>query len=471
MVFILSYVLLLYLGSQQNLFIRDGDVYFHIATGRWILSHHSIPTTDPFFSETVAGHPWLVYYWLSDVLLALAQKWLGWIGILILPALAISTSLAVLASYLRKRLGFWFALIAILLSFDILLWRVMPRPHILELPFATLWFIGFIRARAEHSAPSYWNLIPLLFWVNLHAVESSIAIVIAGAFLLEASIYLPRIDNRVVVLRQWKIFFLLACIVSMMTPYTYKTWAITSYLVNSNTHAYVTEWFPTGCHLWPLNCWIFLVIAAGFGLGLQVPWFRLMMFLGLTLLTFAHWYVLTLFSIFAPLLLADPFHRVLPWREALEQKQVKTKSAGMILIPFIIIFVMITVFAAQRIQFEQNNVFTPANAVDFAEKNGLVGKRLLNIFEQGGYLIYRGVPAFIDPRIELYDLHFYENNQNKVALLRDGLTGLEHYLNQNKIEWVMLPPSMLATVALLHSRQWKYVYADSNAVIFVRKNL
>ncbi len=469
MIFLLSYVLLLYLGGQQNLFVRDGDVYFHIATGQWILSHHAVPTSDPFFSETVAGHPWIVYYWLSDVLLALSLKAFGWLGILILPALAVSTSLAILASYLRKRVGFWFTLIAIILSLDILLWRIMPRPHIVELPFATLWFIGFIRARAENSAPSYWYLLPLLLWVNLHGVESAIAIVIAGTFFLEASIYSRKTDNGLVVLKQWKIFFLLSCIVSLMTPYTYKTWAITSFLVNSNTHAYVTEWFPTGCRLLPLNCWIVLVITAGFGLGLRVPWFRLMMFLGLTLLTFAHWYVLTLFSIFAPLLLADSFHQVLPWRNALEQKYAKTKPARIILIPFIIMIAIITVYASQRIHFEKNNVFTPVSAVDFAEKNGLVGKRLLNIFEQGGYLIYRGVPAFIDPRIELFDLHFYEDNQNKVSLLREGLTGFERYLNQNKIVWIMLPPSMPSTVALLHSKQWKYVYADPYAVVFVRK--
>ena len=40
------YVLLLPLGPRL---LNDPDSYSHIALGRWIMAHATVPTTDPFF--------------------------------------------------------------------------------------------------------------------------------------------------------------------------------------------------------------------------------------------------------------------------------------------------------------------------------------------------------------------------------------------------------------------------------------
>ena len=63
------------LGSSKMIF-NDGDVSWHLATGRWILAHHSIPHTDPF-SFTWAGKPWVPIEWLSEVLYASAYELAG----------------------------------------------------------------------------------------------------------------------------------------------------------------------------------------------------------------------------------------------------------------------------------------------------------------------------------------------------------------------------------------------------------
>src|SRR5690348_10092236 len=54
------------LGSSQTIF-NDGDVSWHIATGRWILSHGAIPKAEPF-SFTWAGRPWVPIEWLSELI-------------------------------------------------------------------------------------------------------------------------------------------------------------------------------------------------------------------------------------------------------------------------------------------------------------------------------------------------------------------------------------------------------------------
>src|SRR5271154_4319551 len=43
--------------------VSDSDTFWHLKTGEWILSHGSIPRTDPF-SATAYGKPWLDWEWL-----------------------------------------------------------------------------------------------------------------------------------------------------------------------------------------------------------------------------------------------------------------------------------------------------------------------------------------------------------------------------------------------------------------------
>src|ERR1022692_1453089 len=68
--------------------LNDGDTFWHLATGRWIIQHAAVPATDPF-SFTFVGRPWVAHEWLSEV--AMAGAWLagGWGGLMLLVGLAL----------------------------------------------------------------------------------------------------------------------------------------------------------------------------------------------------------------------------------------------------------------------------------------------------------------------------------------------------------------------------------------------
>ncbi|HEX3375401.1 MAG TPA: hypothetical protein VHS29_00985, partial [Candidatus Acidoferrales bacterium] len=51
---------LLALVFIRNFHIGDPDIWWHLATGRWILQHRAIPMTDPFSSYGM-GKPWIAY--------------------------------------------------------------------------------------------------------------------------------------------------------------------------------------------------------------------------------------------------------------------------------------------------------------------------------------------------------------------------------------------------------------------------
>ncbi|HRX86075.1 MAG TPA: hypothetical protein P5572_13730, partial [Phycisphaerae bacterium] len=55
---------------------RDPDLWFHLASGEYILQTHTVPHTDPF-SLTRNGAEWVPHSWLFDVAVAESWQYLG----------------------------------------------------------------------------------------------------------------------------------------------------------------------------------------------------------------------------------------------------------------------------------------------------------------------------------------------------------------------------------------------------------
>ena len=93
-----AYMLLLALGPRL---LSDPDTYSHIALGRWILDHHSVPTTDPF-SANFRGTHWVAFEWPSQIAFAGAHAVGGWLGVVALTAAAVATALGLLTRFLLR---------------------------------------------------------------------------------------------------------------------------------------------------------------------------------------------------------------------------------------------------------------------------------------------------------------------------------------------------------------------------------
>ena len=92
----------------------SGDVFWQLASGRWMLDHHQILRQD-VFSYTVLGRHWLTPEWGYQVLLAAAVRQLGPVAFWLLSAgTATLTVLAVTARCRRYGAGWtWTGIIAI----------------------------------------------------------------------------------------------------------------------------------------------------------------------------------------------------------------------------------------------------------------------------------------------------------------------------------------------------------------------
>jgi len=145
--------------------MQGSDLWWHIASGQWILEHGAVRAPDPF-SYTTAGRYWLNDSWLSDVLLYLWARAFGleslayWKWLVIVAAWLILFRLLVrlagdrLASWVTATFG-----LAVAAPF------LDVRPQL----YALLGWALVLDATLARSQPRPWLPIVFLIWANLHA--------------------------------------------------------------------------------------------------------------------------------------------------------------------------------------------------------------------------------------------------------------------------------------------------------------
>jgi hypothetical protein len=108
----------------------------------------------------------------------------------------------------------------------------------------------------------------------------------------------------------------------------------------------------------------------------------------------------------------------------------------------------------------------PQAAFDFVQGKKVTG-RVFNDYDFGGFLIFSGIPTFVDGRALPFGdefLHRYFDATDLVDI-GDSFKLLEDY----KIDWIILKPARPLAKALLQSAIWDKVYADEYSVVFVRR--
>ena len=126
-------------------------------------------------------------------------------------------------------------------------------------------------------------------------------------------------------------------------------------------------------------------------------------------------------------------------------------------------------FGRQVMDFRHDKKIFPVDAFEFAIKNGING-RMFNNDGWGGYIIYRGYPAykvFFDGRSDMYGVPFLKEYV-KVARAEKGF---EDVLNEYRVDWVIFSANTPLCQLLEASGNWRLVYADKTADILLKDTL
>lgn len=464
----------LYSLHEAKYLLLDGDTYWHITAGQWIWSNGSIPTADPF-SYTKQGAPWMAHEWLAEVVLAATHHVGGWTAVVALTSLAFAATIALMTRALLKCLEPIYALLFAGMAVAMTLGHVLARPHMLAMPLMMAWTIELVRASEANRSPRLWLLPVMMLWANLHG-GFTLGLALTGAFAVEAVLAAPR-DRRVAAGKSWGIFLALAVISAMATPHGPRGILFTWQMMTEHSFALerVGEWrSPNFQTFQPMEIWLLGGLALVMHQGLRLPMIRLILVVGLLHLALKHARNVELVGLLAPLFLASPFAK--QWREArLGQQQLEgvdrlfrhlaqAAGAGALLLSLLIVPAA-AVWVAHVRPIELPESIAPIRALAAVREAGVKGP-VLNSYGTGGYLIYLGIPPFIDGRNDVYGDAFLKEYVEATGL--NKADSLKKLLDQYQVTWTLLEPETPAVSLLDHLPGWQRLYGDKAAVVHVK---
>lgn len=455
--------------------LRDGDTFWHIAAGRWILDHQRVPDTDPF-SHTMPGAAWTAHEWLCEVILAVAHDVGGWTSVAALTALVFAATIALLVRALLARLeptrAVLFAVLAILMTMS----HLIARPHVLAMPLLVAWCAELARARDEQRGPRLWMLPLMTLWANMHA-GFVLGIGLAGAFALEAVLQGRRDGRAEAAIRPWASFVALSVGCALLTPHGLQIFSYTWDLLTQHQLALdtISEWASPDFHRFqPMELWLLAALALALGTGLKLPPIRLVLVLGLIHMSLKHARHIELLGLVVPLLVAAPLGT--QWRDGSTRlrkggrlaelsKRLAQPASTLAVIGLVGLMGVATALQARLAPVIVPEQAAPQLAVQAARAAGASGP-VLNAYDWGGYLIYAGVPPYIDGRAEMYGNTFFREYFDALYLQQPGT--LEKVLATHKVTWTLLVPGTPAIALLDCLPGWRRVYADDIAVVHVK---
>lgn len=431
--------------------LNDGDTYWHIRAGEWMLAHHAVLRTD-IFSYTNAGHPWHTAEWLSEIFLALAFDAGGWAGVHLLTAIAAGATAGIVGWFVRSRLDFTPAVLLTVLGLACVTGSLLARPHILTWPLLAAWTVGLVIAREKERSPGWWLILLMPLWANLHG-GFAFGLALAGGFAVEAVIDSPRRARTVCT---WGLFIALATVSALLTPFGVSGLVFPLKLNAMHGLAHIGEWqasdFST---LSPFT--IALLALLGFGLlgKVKLPAGRLLLLLVLVWLAAAHGRHQMLLGICAPLMLAPTLARQWPAKD----------EAGSSMFAGLAVF-LIAIATVARLMLpvaRSDDAVTPATALAHVPRF-VRETPVLNDYSFGGYLIWNGIKTFIDSRADLHGDIFLSNYADITAPDQDALAAALTYYH---VRWTIFAANAPVVKLLDATPGWHRYYADKVAVVHV----
>ncbi len=462
----------------------DGDLGRHLRVGREILEH-GLFFTDRF-SWTMQGQPFVPYEWLSEILFALAHRWAGFWGVLVLCGLLVGATAWLLMVWFRRMgvdplLAFLAAAAASVAgSFH---W--LARPHLWSLlgTVAVLFLVVSAARRLGGSGarrPLWRSLLltGLVFavWANLH-----------GGFLF--GLVLLGLLAMGEVLDWWiggkrgapedslgTISLLGAAVVgSCINPVGPRLLGhVIGYLDNSWLVAMTMEYRSPNFHLWWGKVFLALLSACIAAIALSrrsVPFRVLMPFLVTTAFALHSARNIPLWALSGfPLLV---WHLDSDWQALRSRVLIRVRSSfelaarssavGWWSATAALAALALARVAAPHPGFDP--IVFPLEAVARARAEGVTG-RILNELAWGGYILYAWPEqqVFIDGQTDFYG----ERLSRLYASLRAAEPGWEARLDSLGVQVILIPADSRLAPSLSSTPAWYATDSNNGALLFQR---
>jgi hypothetical protein len=509
--------------------LGDAGIGWHIRTGKIILATHAVPRVDPFsatVSSAMPGQAWFAWEWLYDLLVGWLECAAGLNGVVLFTALVIATVFAwTFRLLLRRGTNILVALVLVLLAASAAMIHFLARPHVVSWLFTVAWFwildsseISCCASDSESPTSSasklqrglmLWLLPPLmLVWVNLHGGFLVGFVLLAIYWCSAAWQWLrPTGDRFDDILRKIRagrrvraltLIGIVSGLATLVNPYGVQLHVhIYRYLTNRFLMDHINEFQSPNFHYVAQKCFAGLLLLTLVALATkshEAGHARVSQALVVLFVVYSGLYASRNIPVSSLLLILV----IGPWlSEAMERfwnRRLGERGSAsprflqrMGAIEFSlrghlwpIAFVALACWIAAHggklgakplMDAHFDTTRFPVAAVNYLEAHNLEAHDLLGPLvspdDWGGYLIYRLYPRVrmvIDDRHDFYGEEFLKSYLKMVHVE----PGWEDFLQQHQAHAVLVPKDSALANILLETGDWRAIYTDDVAVLFVR---
>jgi len=474
--FVFLFIIALFaMGVRETL---DPDMWWHLRTGDVILAD-GLPRYDTF-SFTVPHHRWITHEWLSQVFMWLVYQGGGFTALIVVFAAIIA--LAFWLVYRRTPGRPYLAAFVVLLAAvaSAITWGARPQMFNLLLLAAFIYVVEGVRG-GRLQARYLWLLPPLtVLWVNLHS-GYLLGVVLLATYVVGETLqsWLAPAGEHGLSSRQIRLLAAVtgvALLAALVNPNGYRLWIYPFETLGSSAmQSYIQEWQPPDFHFaifWPFAAMLALGVTGWVYSPRQPSFTDVLLFLGTGgagLLSARH---IPLFALVAAPIVARSWWAVLartavggwlaPGPERPSGRGARFLNWSLLLLALLAAVAWVGVKAGGNDDAIADRY--PVAAVDFLEHSGLDQERGYNRYGWGGYLIWRGIPVFVDGRADVYGDDFLLYYRQTLELQE----GWRQPLDEFNVTYALLGKNSALGTLLVTSDGWQERYADDQARIFVR---
>lgn len=461
--------------------LGDGDTGYHIRAGDYILSTLTVPKTD-IFSFINPAIPWTAHEWLSEVIMSLLHTIGGLTAVVLAFAILIAISTRVFFKNLvAEGNNILISATASIVFVSLAQGHYLARPHIFSLVILIYWY-RYLNDYQYQQTDHLWRLpVIMLLWVNLHGGFiigiTIIGIYFAGnllPFIFNKNEWESRAKEKAIRLGKILVITVTACIVN---PTGYRIFLFPFNLVsNRYLMDHTNEFMSPNFHEFHPFKYLLLLLLVIFAFSRRKSEF---IAVGLTLLftsmSLSSVRYIPLFAVIViPIMLRYVEKDILsafPCVERFLTQRVNNittadnMAKGFVWPAFsIILLAMLAINGTVTHSFNPEK--KPMAAIEFLKSNPVTGN-MFNNDEFGDLVIYSAYQqykVFIDGRLDMYGSDRLKEYEQVMGVK----TCWESVLHKYRISWFLIETDSLLSRFLSDNSNWKLVYSDKVASIFVK---
>lgn len=479
----------------------DDDLFWHLATGRYIVETKTVPDKD-IFGHITSGSEWIPFEWGWDVLTFGLYNIGGYNAILVFRSLAFCFVFFVLFMLLRKfKVNTFPSVLLLFVLLVSIMDRLSPRPHIITyIFFVTLLYILLnykYLNRRKYSRRLYFIPVIFLLWANSHMGVLAGGLILFIFTVTETIIYMkpksystPEIKplTQAELKKLW-VISVIAALMLLVNPHGISTYVYAYSHTKMKMLETVNEWQNP--------------FAPKLDFGFIITLYKIFLFSGLLVLVYAFkkkdllfglmFIGFAVYSVRAIRFTVD-YEIIMFFFIAVSVNYIISGIKNVNVLNFLrgnIAFGALGLFIIYIIsQIPSNSIyeklayyriygwginddFIPVQMFDFMKQNN-IGGTTYNHFGTGGYLVWNfpGEKNFIDSR-NLNDDIFYE--YQGIMMMKPGF---DKKLQERGVDYILyLDPDMirrpndlkrLVIAYFSKNPDWKLVFWDDKSMLFVK---